>query len=152
TEATVVTANVCLEKGVSTDVVKFTATAPAIQTDNGMIYMTLTERQVKELPVIDRNYQQLIGLQTGITPPVPLFVVPVDPDRNRVFATNGLTPGANFFLADGLANQEPYNGIAIRVQPEENIHQVHIATSNYTVDRGFAAGAIVNTVTMSGTN
>jgi hypothetical protein len=152
TEASVVTADVCLEKGVSTDVVKFTATAPAVQTDNGQVYLTLNERQVKELPIIDRNYQQLLNLQTGITPPVPEFRVPVDPQRNRIFSTNGQPPAANFFLADGLANQEPYTGIAIRVQPVENIHQLNIVTSNYTVDRGFAAGALVNTVTMAGTN
>src|SRR6516165_8769705 len=53
TEAAIVTADVCLEKGVSTDVFKFTASAPAVQTDNGMVYLTLNERQVKELPVID---------------------------------------------------------------------------------------------------
>jgi hypothetical protein len=152
TEASIVTADVCLEKGVSTDVVKFTATAPAVQADNGMIYLALNERQVKELPVIDRNYQQLLNLQTGITPPQPEFSVPVDPQRNRIFSTNGQAAGANYFLADGLANTEPFTGIAIRIQPEENIHQVHTATSNYTVDRGFAAGAIVNTVTMAGTN
>jgi hypothetical protein len=146
------TVNVTLVPGKPSDVVKFTATAPAIQTDNGMIHLTLNEAQLKQLPVIDRNHQELIGLQTGITPPIPLFSVPVDPDRNRYFATNGQTELGNSFSVDGLNSQEPFRAAEIRVQPVESLHDMLTSTSNYTEDKGFAIGAVVNTTTMSGTN
>jgi hypothetical protein len=146
------TVNISLVAGNPKDVVNFTATAPAIQTDHGEINVTLNEIQIKELPIIDRNHQQLIGLQSGITPPTTLFTLPQDPDRNRFYSTNGQSPFINNYTVDGLSNLEPNRGSEIRVHPVENIHDMLISTSNYTEDKGFSGGAVVNTTTMTGTN
>jgi hypothetical protein len=146
------TVNVSLVSGNPADVVKFTATAHLIQTDNGEISAVVNEAQVRMLPVIDRNHQELIGLQSGITPPRPLFTVPEDPERNRYYATNGQSPFINMYNVDGISNQEPFRGAEIRVHPDENIHDMLISTSNYTESKGFSGGAVVNTTTMAGTN
>ena len=146
------TVNVTLTTGNPTDVVDLTATSPAVQSDNGERDAVLNEAQVKELPVIDRNHQELIGLQSGITPPATALRVAEDPDRNRYFSTNGQSPLANLHTLDGVNNQEYFRGNAIRVQPEESIHDMHISTANYLEDKGFAGGAVVNTTTRAGTN
>ena len=61
-----------------------------------------------ELPVADRNSQELVGLSSGVTPPEQALDTVRDPDRNRFYSTNGQLPGANLNMADGVANLEPF--------------------------------------------
>src|SRR5215471_14730749 len=108
------TVNVTLTTGSPTEVVDLTATSPAVQSENGEVNAVLNETKVRELPVIDRNHQELIGLQSGITPPTPAFRVPEDPDRNHYFNTNGQSQLANLHTSDGASNQEYFRGTAVR--------------------------------------
>jgi hypothetical protein len=146
------TVNVSLTTGNPAEVVDLNATAHEAQIDNGEINAVLNEAKIKELPVIDRNRQELIGLQNNITPPVTAFSAPEDPERNRFYATNGQSPLANDYRVDGLSNLEPVRRGEIRVNPEEAVHDMLISTSNYLENKGFAGGAVVNTTTMAGTN
>jgi hypothetical protein len=64
---------ITLEKGNLNESVEIKGTSPMTQSDNGEISAALGTSQVRELPIIDRNYQQLIGLQAGITFPIPVL-------------------------------------------------------------------------------
>ena len=46
-------------------------------------------RTVQELPVIDRNHQELVELQPGVTPPEIGFPLTADPIAQREWNTNG---------------------------------------------------------------
>ncbi|HYE62007.1 MAG TPA: carboxypeptidase-like regulatory domain-containing protein, partial [Phycisphaerales bacterium] len=60
-----------LEAGSANETVEIRGRAPSVQADGGQIEMRIDARNVVELPIIDRNYQELIGLQSGVTPPQP---------------------------------------------------------------------------------
>jgi hypothetical protein len=62
-----------LEKGNLNESVEIKGTSPMTQSDKAEISTALGTRLVRELPIIDRNYQQMIGLQSGITYPVPIL-------------------------------------------------------------------------------
>ena len=147
-----VTVNVTLEAGNVNETVEVQGSAPVIQTDNAQIGVALGTRTVRELPVVDRNYQQLIELQNGITPPQPAYDLVQDPARNRYFSTNGQSPLVNMPQMDGVMNLEPFRGSAVRVQPDESIQQLNIVSANPTVESGFAAGTFYTPVTRGGTN
>ena len=132
--------------------VELRGTAPAIQSDGGSIAIALDTRTVREMPVIDRNHQQLVGLQTGVTPPVVLLDNTRDPDRNRFFAINGQSPFSNWWLLDNVTNQEPFRGTAVRVVPEEAIEQTQISTASLPAQKGFVGGGLMNDLTRPGTN
>src|SRR5579862_2375101 len=66
-----VNVNLTLEAGNINQSVEIKGTSPSTQDDNAEVSVGLGMRTVQELPVIDRNHQQLTGLQTGITPPTP---------------------------------------------------------------------------------
>lgn len=102
--------------------------------------------------MIDRNYQELVGLQTGITPPAPALGMVRDPAHNRLFSADGQAPDTNVWLQDALLNQEPFRGTAIRVTPEDVVQQVDIETNNLTADKGYVGGAVVTSSTATGTN
>jgi hypothetical protein len=146
------TVNITLQPGDNTQVVAATGTTSQVQSESGEISTDLGTRQVRELPVEDRNYQQLAGTDTGITPPTPAFNLGTDPARNRFFSVNGQDPTTNINELDGLSNLEPFRGTAIRVVPDETIAQMNITTSDFSENKGFAGGGVLNEITRTGTN
>jgi len=146
------TINITLEAGNTNETVEIKAQAPAIQQNSAEVGAGLGTRTVRELPVVDRNWQQLAGLLSGITPPTPVLPYAIDPPRNRYFSTNGQEAWNNQYDMDGLWNTEPFRNTAIRVQPVESVEQMNIATANQTMEKGFAGGANVMNITRGGTN
>src|SRR5574340_358632 len=146
------TVNITLEAGNMNETVEIKGFAPNVQGQNGEVHLGLADRTIRELPILDRNYQQLVQLQTGITPPIPELPFLIDPARNRFFSVNGQTPYANMWQLDGVQNFEPFRGTAIRVQPVENIQQTNIVTSSYQAEKGYTPGAFVTNITRGGTN
>src|SRR5215471_1821600 len=133
--------NITLQLGNKNESVEIKARAPMIQTDNSEMAVGLNMRSVQELPVIDRNHQELVNLQTGITPPIVAFPLFEDPDRQRIWNTNGNPYWANRQGIDGAMNYEPIRALAIRVVPDEDIRQFNITSGNYTDNKGFAGGS-----------
>src|SRR5439155_23775252 len=82
------TVNFTLEAGTTAESVEIKGNAPMGQGTNAEVVVGLTERTLHELPVVDRNHQQLIGLDSGITPPQPALDPARDPDRNRFYSAN----------------------------------------------------------------
>jgi hypothetical protein len=143
---------IVLEAGSASDSVEIRGKSPAIQTAGGEVSTALTERNLHDLPVIDRNYQQLTGLQQGVTPPEPALDMVRDPARNRFASVNGQHPATNEWMNDGVWNTEPFRGTAVRVQPMESIHQLNMTTASLPAERGFAAGGVFQSFIRPGTN
>lgn len=146
------TINITLEAGNMNETVEIRASSPAVETFGGQVAMGLNTRPVRELPVEDRNFEQLVGLMPGVTPPVVALPLTTDPASNRFYSTTGQAPFENNYFMDGVLNWEPFRSTAIRVQPEESIEQMNTTTANYTENKGFASGALVSNITRSGTN
>jgi hypothetical protein len=147
-----VTVNITLEAGNTNETVEIKGTAPMTQTDNGEVSVGQDTRVVHEVPLVDRNHQDLVQFEAGISPPIPALDFAVDPDRNRFYSTNGQFPFLNQNYLDGVLNQEPYRDTAIRVIPEEMIQQFNISTANLSMDKGFTNGAYVTDNSRGGTN
>jgi len=146
------TVNVKLQISSASETIEVIGQSPAVEAAGADTGTALTSRTVRELPIGDRNEQQLTGLLSGVTPPVQGLTTVRDPDRNRFYSVNGQDPSSNLRELDGVANLEPFRGTAVRVQPLESVQQRTIVTSNYAPERGFAAGSIENNATRGGTN
>jgi hypothetical protein len=146
------TINVTLEPGNINETVEIRAHAPVVQESSGEVGIREGTRTIRELPVIDRNFQQLVGLMSGITSPTPVYPLVIDPQRNRFFSTNGQEPWNNQWQMDGVYNTEPFRNTAIRVQPMETIQETQIATASKIMQHGYYGGANVTNITRGGTN
>lgn len=144
--------NVTLEAGNMNETVEIRGHSPAVQTANGDVSSSYGERTLRELPVIDRNTQEIVGQQSGITPPEPALDPVRDPSRNRFFSTDGQSPVVNEWSNDGLNNTEPFRNTAIRELPVNSIRQMDVETANQELGHGFDGGAFVNQLTGQGTN
>jgi hypothetical protein len=144
--------NITLEAGSMNKTVEIKGRAPVMQTDNDEMSLGINMRSVQELPVIDRNHQQLVQLQPGVTLPEIRYPLTEDPQRQREWNTNGQPYYANRQGLEGVTNYEPMRGLAVRVVPDEAVQQFDVATANYPESRGFGAGALTQIVTRPGTN
>lgn len=144
--------NITLEPGNINETVEIKGHSPGIQTEGGEVSTSLGNRTIHELPVVDRNHQQLVEQQSGITPPTPAIDMARDPARNRFYSADGQSPATNEWEQDALYNQEPFRGTAVRVTPSEDVRQMDIETNNLTPNKGFVGGAAVTDLTSTGTN
>ncbi len=128
------------------------ASAPTIQLDSAQVARAYDTNTVRSLPLLDRQYQQLIGLMPGVTPPEISEDRVQDPQARRTFHVNGLSSSANAYFQDGSYQVEPFSGQPSRIAPNESIQQMNVRTSNYNAEHGYAAGSWTNTVTRPGTN
>jgi len=141
-----------LEAGAVTETVEIKANAPVIQPDSAEVSREYDAKFVQELPVLDRNYHEFIGLMPGVTPPMFESDPRLDPQRNRMWNTNGQPEGANYKTLEGVANQEAFTGREVHIAPVDAIRHLDVRTSNYTADGGRAAGSIHDVNTRPGTN
>src|SRR4029434_4950457 len=131
-----------------------TADAATLKTEKSDLNTEINSVQVTSLPLNQyRNYQTLINLVPGATP-VQFQNAEIDtPGRSLRTWVNGTQPNSNTTRVDGAVSVNvwlPHH--AGFVQSAETIEPVNIATTNFDVDTGMAAGAAQTVITKSGTN
>ncbi len=155
--------NLSLKVGEVTEQVIVTGYAPVVESTTSMLSGLVDEKKIRDLPLNGRDFSQLALLQTGA---VATFTAGPDPfvaagsaggGRTGKFVVNGVRPTGNNFLLDGTEINDPsFNippggaaGVALGV---EAIREFRILTNTYSAEYGRNAGALINSVTKSGTN
>ncbi|HMX28763.1 MAG TPA: TonB-dependent receptor, partial [Blastocatellia bacterium] len=102
--------------------------------------------RITELPIANRN-------------PVSLALTLPGVSSNRfgfgtgTFSVNGGRGRSNNFLIDGTENNDiSVAGQGFQIKNPDAVQEVSVQTSNYDAEFGRAGGAVVNTITKSGTN
>lgn len=146
--------DVMLEVGQMTEQVSVVASAVTLQTDKSDIRTEITGQTVQNLPLPGyRNYQSLIALVPGASPPSFQNAVVDTPGRALRSFVNGTATNNNNTLTDGAVNINiwlPHH--VAYVQPVESIETVNISTGSFDADQGMAGGAAITLTTKSGTN
>jgi hypothetical protein len=143
------------------------------QVQNAEIGRAYSRRSLADVPVQDLSSQQQVERMPGITPPVPWTPytsssssvaalntprgmietsnsILSDPQTNRVWNTNGQPAQANDHQLDGVENVEAFSQIEAHVPAVNSLEEMAVATSNYDVSAGRAAGSVLTHVIGSG--
>ena len=143
-----------LEVGAITEQVTVAAEAVLLQTDKSDVRHEITGTTIQNLPLpAYRNYQSLLALVPGATPPAFQNAVVDTPGRALRSFVNGTATNNNNTLTDGAVNINiwlPHH--VAYVQPSESIETVNISTGSFDAEQGMAGGAAVTLATKSGTN
>ncbi|MBO0799814.1 MAG: carboxypeptidase regulatory-like domain-containing protein, partial [Blastocatellia bacterium] len=121
----------------------------AVDTQNAQLSNVVTERQVKDLPLITRNPYDLLALSAGTTD---------GPDRGSGFergggfAINGQRSQSGNFMLDGGENNDTFVTGSGQTIPLDSIQEFRVQTNNYTAEYGRGSGFVANVVTKSGSN
>ena len=151
------TVNARLEIGRVSEQVLVNAEGEQLQTSSAALGRVTDERMVMSLPLVTRNYTQIIGLNPGVSADV---TVATDLGRGGGGMSNFSTAGGqtkdNNYQMDGmgandLQNSGSFSGGAAIPNPD-TIQEFKVQTSQYDATYGRNAGANVNVVTKGGSN
>lgn len=150
----VVRVEISLELGEMSQVVVVTTESPLLQTDRADVRKEMSSQDLNNLPVPGyRNFQSLMGLVPGVTPPATSNSIAGNPAGSLVANVNGASNSNNNTRVDGASNSYLWlPHLTAYVPPLESIGSVNIVTNSYDAEQGLAAGAIVSVETRSGSN
>ena len=153
--ATVATVNITLETGTVGETVTISSEAALINTDSAATTQTISERQIRDLPLNNRSVLDLAVTVPNVTgdagsedpdvasgQPVPGFNLNV----------NGGRAGSTSILADGVNNTGVGIARAVVSFTPETVQEFTVQTSAYSAEYGYTGGGIINATTKSGTN
>jgi predicted porin len=143
-----------LQTGQLTEVVEVVGNSPILETQTSSRGAVIDEKQIVELPLNGRDYNQLALLSPGVLPGTPRLA---SVNFKGVLNVNGNRTFNNVFLLDGVDNisySNSFRGENVQlVQPSiEALQEFKIQTNAYSAEFGRSSGAVVNAVIKSGTN
>ncbi|HTA46633.1 MAG TPA: carboxypeptidase regulatory-like domain-containing protein, partial [Bryobacteraceae bacterium] len=132
--------------------------ATTVQTENATMGLVLDERNIEELPLVDRNPFDLAFLAPGVSQATgttygngvgtPGFVTNFVSDGSRNAQADLLLDGVSVMNSDNNPGVQK----ALYVPPVEAIQEYKIQQTNFSAEFGNSGGTIVNVITRSGTN
>jgi hypothetical protein len=155
------TLNVHLEVGALSQAVTVQAEASLLQTTSPTLGSVVNGRMIESLPMVTRNYTQILGLMPGVSSGVTNAV---EIGRGGSSLTNG---PSSYSVGGGSTNDNNFqmNGAQVNdlmgagdlsggvpVPNPDSIQEFKVQTGQYSAAYGRNAGANVDVVTKSGTN
>ncbi len=125
-----------------------------VNTETQTLQTTVTERQVKELPTINRSPYALVQLAGTAVDVDPLGQNPGNnaSSRGAGFTINGQRSSSTNIMLDGADNNDQYTASLGQDVPLDSVQEFTVLTNNFSAEFGRAGGGIVNVATKSGTN
>jgi hypothetical protein len=150
-----------LRVGQVQDAVVVTEDSPIVSVTTQDISGLVGERQVKELPLNGRSYDQLLTLNPGIVNYTSQRAGGTGTSNSVVgsmFSTSGRRPQENLYLLNGVEftsaseiNNTP-GGVSGQLLGVDAVREFAVVKDTYGAEYGKRPGAQVNIVTASGTN
>ena len=137
--------NEALQVGAQEEVT-VTADSPVVDLAKIDVGRNLTEREIKNLPMVSRNPYNFALLEPGVTGfENEEFGVPR-------FAVNGQMTRINYQVDGNTNTQKDRAGLRLIPMSEVMIREVQIVSSGYAPEFGQTTGMVYNAVTPSGSN
>src|SRR5258708_9404996 len=152
------TVNVELQVGSTQQEVIVVASATHVELENAQAMGLIEERQIREIPLNNRNYEQLVILQPGVSygGGDQLFIGTTNPSgqTNVVsFSINGQRNSGNNWTVDGADNVDRGSNLTLLAYPSvDAIAEFTTLRGNYNPEYGRSASGQIYVVTKSGTN
>jgi hypothetical protein len=146
------TLDVALKAGRVSETVEVTAENTTIQTTTAEQSGTVTGEQLRELALNNRNFEQLVILQPGVSSQLG-DEVGFGLNENTTISVNGGRASANNWTVDGAdINDSGSNGTITNTPSVDAIQEFTLERSNYDASFGRSGGGQIVVATKSGTN
>ena len=150
--------NLRLEVGGFVQQISVNEQAPIVNTTTSSVAGMVGERQVKELPLNGRSFDNLIALNPSTINYSAMKSPNTSTSNGNTFSVAGRRTGENIFLLNGIE----YTGSSqLALTPGgasgyllgiDAVREFNVLTDTYSAEYGKRAGAQVSVVTQSGTN
>ncbi|MBI1950303.1 MAG: carboxypeptidase regulatory-like domain-containing protein, partial [Acidobacteria bacterium] len=122
--------------------VRIVEKADVVNLDETTTQTTFSSEFIDALPILGRNYQDVLALAPGVTD--------VDGDGN--VNIHGARDTDVVTLVDGVSTDDPLTGRRGQELNLESIQEIEVKTSGFSAEFGRAQGGFVNIITRSGGN
>ena len=153
--ASVATVNVVLSVGSVSEQVTITADTQMVNSESGTISQTITERQLRDLPLNNRSVLDLAVTMPNVSGDAgseDVDAVSNQPVPGFNLSVNGGRPGSTSMLADGVNNTGIGIARSIVSFTPETVQEFSVQSSAYSAEYGTTGGGVINITTKSGTN
>ena len=147
-----------LQVGSVSQSVTVNADALQIQTTATSTGTTIGTNQILAMPLNGRSYLDLLALQPGVSPTNTQGSYNTKLPASGLYgsagnvSTDGQPEWANAFLVNGAEVDETENMGAGMIPDADSVAEFRLLTNSYSAEYGKFTGAVMNTVTKSGTN
>ncbi len=142
-----------LEVGDLTEEVTVTAAeGQLLKTDRADVATTFEQKQLTELPVLDRNFTKFLLLTPGTQKQAWGHAASENPQGSTQTTVNGQTFSGTGWQLDGTDNRDVILGIVVVNPTLESVGESKITSQNYDAEFGQAIAGVVSVQTKSGTN
>ncbi|HKG21330.1 MAG TPA: carboxypeptidase-like regulatory domain-containing protein, partial [Blastocatellia bacterium] len=142
-----------LDPGAIGDTVTVTAAeGQLLKTDRADVATTFEQRQITDLPILDRNFTKFILLTPGTQQLQWQHAASENPQGSTQIMVNGQHFSGTGYQLDGTENRDPILGIIVINPNFEAIGETKITSQNYDAEFGQAIAGVVSVQTKSGTN
>ncbi len=141
-----------LTVGQVSEQVSVSAAAPALVTDRAEVSTGLDSKQVRDLPILNRNLTSLQLMMPGAQKVLGQHASSENPQAGIQINNNGQNFGSTNFMIDGTDNNDPVLGIIIVNPAVDSVRDYKYTTGNYDAEFAQAGGAVIQVETRSGTN
>ena len=146
--------DITVQPGASEQTVTVTEAVPLVETTTATLGGTLENKEIADLPLNGRDYQNLMGLRPGVMQQVG--------GGPWTQSTNGVRPDESVWMIDGVINHNFYDHRPIAgmpspitdgatILPLDSIQEFNLM-ENPKAEYGWDPGAVVNVGIKSGTN
>jgi outer membrane receptor protein involved in Fe transport len=141
-----------LSVGAPREIVVVPTNAEQLQTDDAELGRVVNDRSVESLPLVTRNYTQIIALSPGVASGLN-DAGALGMGGGEVSA-NGNPTNDNNFQTNGIESNDFMNGLTggAPIPNPDAIEEFKVVTGPYSAANGRDAGASVDVVTKSGSN
>jgi hypothetical protein len=146
------TVNLQVTVGGASQTVTVTTEAPALKTDRADVGQVLDERQIQNLPNLDRNFTSFALLTPGVQRSSFTTAPTENPQGTTALNANGSNYGTLGYVLDGTDNREPIDGIIVINPTLDSISEMKVDTQNFPAEFGGSVGGVVTAQTRSGGN
>ncbi|MGA8438111.1 MAG: carboxypeptidase regulatory-like domain-containing protein [Candidatus Sulfotelmatobacter sp.] len=151
-----------LQPGSVTQIVEVQAAALQVQSESTELGTTIQANQIQSMPLNGRSYLDLLSLQAGVAPTntnsnfndrsPASGLYSGSPSASGNVSTDGQPEYANAFLVNGAEVNETKNMGAGLIPNADSVAEFRLLTNSFSAEYGKFTGAVMNSVTKSGTN
>jgi hypothetical protein len=153
--AQIASVTLSLETGTVSTTVEVQASAAMVNTESGTTNSVVTEREIRDLPLVNRSVLDLTLTQPNTSGDAGSeygIVASVTTCPGCALSVNGGRPLSTQFLADGTNNTGVSLSRTMVSFSPETVQEFTVQTSAYSAEYGTSGGGITNATTKSGTN
>jgi len=138
--------------GGGAETVEVTADAPLVNLTNSTLGNTVENREIDNLPLVNRDVSRLLQLVPGVQSVQTLNNLGYQELHVIVNGAPDSIVGQTSYYLDGTLNMTGLRNSGNQVPNPDAVNQFNVVTNNYSAQLGRYSSAVVSIVTKSGTN